>query len=48
MLTHDLDYRDLGGNYFLERTGKARATRRLVSQLNHLGYEVRLDPVRAA
>ena len=45
MFTHDIEYHDLGGEYFLERTGKARQTRRLVSQLNHLGYTVRLEPV---
>lgn len=45
MFTHDTLYRDLGGNYFLERTGKTRATRRLIGQLNHLGYQVTLDPI---
>ncbi|MFJ8313769.1 MULTISPECIES: IS110 family transposase [unclassified Streptomyces] len=48
MLTHDIEYADLGGDYFLQRTGKSRATRRLVSQLNQLGYQVRLQPVEAA
>ncbi|MFB7443085.1 hypothetical protein [Streptomyces mirabilis] len=32
----------------LQRTGKSRATRRLVSQFNQLGYQVRLQPVEAA
>ncbi|WP_242484957.1 hypothetical protein [Rhodococcus sp. MS16] len=45
MFTQDTLYRDLGGNYFLERTGKIRATRRLIGQLNHLGYQVTLDPI---
>ncbi|MFJ5034423.1 IS110 family transposase [Streptomyces sp. NPDC088560] len=45
MFTHDIEYTDLGGDYFLERTGKTRATRRLVSQLNRLGYQVNLQPV---
>ncbi|QCX82851.1 Transposase IS116/IS110/IS902 family protein (plasmid) [Streptomyces sp. YIM 121038] len=45
MFTHDKEYADLGGDYFLERTGKNRATRRLVSQLNHLDYQVSLRPV---
>ncbi|MEV0185206.1 hypothetical protein AB0I54_38930 [Streptomyces sp. NPDC050625] len=45
MFTRDIEYTDLGGEYFLERTGKARATRRLVSQLNRLGYQVNLQPV---
>ncbi|MFI8875751.1 hypothetical protein ACIGXX_18150 [Streptomyces sp. NPDC055243] len=48
MLTHDVPHADLGGDYFLERTGKTRATRRLVSQLNQLGYQVSLQPVEAA
>ncbi|GAA2281759.1 hypothetical protein GCM10010145_62150 [Streptomyces ruber] len=45
MFTRDLEYADLGGDYFLERDGKTRATRRLVSQLNRLGYQVNLQPV---
>jgi transposase len=45
MFTNDLTYRDLGENYFLERAGKARATRRLIGQLNHLGYQVNLNPL---
>ncbi|MER6976426.1 hypothetical protein [Streptomyces carpinensis] len=45
MFTRDIEYTDLGGDYFLERTGKTRATRRLVSQLNRLGYQVNLQPV---
>ncbi|MDQ0938397.1 transposase [Streptomyces sp. V1I1] len=48
MLTPDVEYADLGGDHFLQRTGKTRATRRLVSQLNQLGYQVRLQPVEAA
>jgi transposase len=42
MLTHDADYHDLGGDYFLRHTGRARQTRRLVSQLNMLGSQVSL------
>ncbi|WP_184927309.1 IS110 family transposase, partial [Streptomyces spectabilis] len=44
MLTHGVPHQDLGGDYFLERTGKTRATRRLISQLNQLGYQVSLQP----
>jgi transposase len=33
MLTNDAEYADLGGDYFLQRTGRTRQTRRLVSQL---------------
>jgi len=48
MLTHDVPYQDLGGNYFLERTGRTRQTRRLVSQLTQLGYHVALNPLEVA
>ncbi|HJD81574.1 hypothetical protein [Kitasatospora aureofaciens] len=48
MFTRDTDYADLGGDYFLERTGRARQPRRLVSQLNQLGYQVTLQAEGAA
>ncbi|TFE51795.1 IS110 family transposase, partial [Streptomyces sp. ICN441] len=48
MFTHDAEYADLGGQYFIERTGRARQTRRLVSQLNQLGYQVTLQTEGAA
>jgi transposase len=41
--TRDTPYADLGGQYFIERTGPARQTRRLISQLNQLGYHVTLQ-----
>lgn len=41
--THHTAYADLTGLYLLERTGRARRTRRLVSQLNQLGYQVTLQ-----
>ncbi|WP_413804555.1 IS110 family transposase [Streptomyces sp. OE57] len=47
MLTHDAEYADLGGDYFIQRTGRARQTRRLVSQLNMLGYQVSLQSTEA-
>ncbi|WP_405535161.1 IS110 family transposase [Streptomyces sp. NBC_00075] len=43
MLTNNAEYADLGADYFLQRTGRARQTRRLVSQLNMLGYQVSLQ-----
>jgi hypothetical protein len=43
MFTRDTPYADLGGQYFIERTGHARQTRRLISQLNQLGYHVTLQ-----
>lgn len=42
MFTRDTEYADLGGRYFIERTGRARQTHRLISQLNQLGYHVTL------
>ena len=45
MFTNDTTYHDLGANYFIERAGKASATRRLIGQLNHLGYQVTLNPL---
>ncbi|GGV50713.1 IS110 family transposase [Streptomyces spectabilis] len=47
MLTNDAEYADLGADYFLQRTGRARQTRRLVSQLNMLGYQVSLQSAEA-
>jgi transposase len=47
MLTNDAKYADLGADYFLQRTGRTRQTRRLVSQLNMLGYQVSLQSVEA-
>ncbi|MFE6946627.1 IS110 family RNA-guided transposase [Streptomyces chartreusis] len=43
MLTNDAEYTDLGADYFLQRTGRTRQTRRLVSQHNMLGYQVSLQ-----
>ncbi|QIS24769.1 IS110 family transposase [Nocardia terpenica] len=48
MFTNDLPYRELGGTYFLDRTARTTATRRLIGQLNHLGYQVTLNPLGAA
>ncbi|MCT9010556.1 IS110 family transposase [Streptomyces rhizosphaerihabitans] len=47
MLTNDAEYTDLGADYFLQRTGRTRQTRRLVSQLNMLGYQVSLQSAEA-
>ena len=43
MLTNDAGCADLGGDYFLQCTGRTRQTRRLVSQLNMLGFQVTLQ-----
>jgi transposase len=41
ILKDEVDYRDLGGDYFEKRT-EAQTTRRLVKQLERFGYEVEL------
>ncbi|SNX66613.1 hypothetical protein SAMN06272735_8510 [Streptomyces sp. TLI_55] len=43
ILTNNAEYADLGADHFLQRTGRARQTRRLVSQLNMLGNQVSLQ-----
>ncbi|WP_204009955.1 IS110 family transposase [Virgisporangium aurantiacum] len=48
MLTHDLTYHDLGGDYFIQRQDHTRQTRRLTARLNQLGYQVILNPIPAA
>jgi transposase len=47
MLTHDVDYHDLGGDYFTRRDPQ-RAMRNIVRQANALGFTVRFDPIPAA
>ncbi|WP_406432816.1 hypothetical protein [Streptomyces sp. NBC_01589] len=48
MLTNDAEYTDLGADYFLQRTGRTRQTRRLVSQLNMLGHQMSLQSAEPA
>jgi transposase len=40
-------YQDLGADWFVRRRPEAQA-RKLISQLNTLGYQVTLDPIQAA
>ena len=47
MLTDDVDYHDLGGDYFA-RLDPERAMLRIVRQANALGFTVRFDPIQAA
>jgi transposase len=47
MLKEGVDYRDLGSDYFDQRR-RARTTKHLVSRLEGLGYEVKLEPKQAA
>lgn len=44
MLTNNVDYLELGGDYFEQRTDQAAQTRRLVRQLERLGHQVNLTP----
>jgi transposase len=44
MLTNGVDYLELGGDYFEQRTDQAAQTRRLVRQLERLGHQVSLTP----
>jgi transposase len=44
MITNEVDYQDLGSSHFLRRIDPVRQTRRLVDQLQQLGYQVQLNP----
>jgi transposase len=51
MLSRDITYHDLGADHFVERLGahgKVRQARRLIDQLNQLGYQITLQPTQAA
>jgi transposase len=43
MLTNGVQHKDLGANHFDSRTSDFKA-KRLVTQLNKLGFEVELQP----
>jgi transposase len=47
ILDRGVPYRDLGADWFVRRRPEAQA-RKLVSQLNTLGYQVTLNPIQAA
>ena len=44
ILTNDVDYHDLGADYFDQRTNSANETRRLVRRLEALGHTVTITP----
>ena len=46
MITKQVDYKDLGNNYFDERNKEA-VKRRMVKRLEQLGYQVELKPALA-
>jgi transposase len=47
ILDRDQPYQDLGADWFVRRRPEAQA-RKLISQLNTLGYQVTLNPIQAA
>jgi hypothetical protein len=47
IFTHNINYHDLGADYFLTRLDPARTARRLLDQLNQLGYQAQLKPIEA-
>ena len=46
MLSDNVEFRDLGGDYYTRRDPE-RATRRAIHALNQLGYTVQLNPIAA-
>jgi hypothetical protein len=44
VINDDVSYQDLGGLHFLTQADPARQTRRLVTQLQQLGYQVKISP----
>ncbi len=47
MLTDDVDYADLGGDYFA-RLDPEHTMRRIVRQANALGFTILFEPIQAA
>jgi transposase len=47
ILKEEVNYKDLGGDYFLKRN-EEKTTRRLIKQLEHLGYQVELKRLEPA
>jgi transposase len=47
MLKEEVDYKNLGGDYFQKRN-EEKTTRRLVRQLEQFGYQVELKRMKAA
>jgi hypothetical protein len=47
ILKEEVDYKDLGGDYFLKRN-EEKTTRRLIKQLEQFGYQVELKRLEPA
>jgi transposase len=47
ILTDNVDYHDLGGDYFTKQDPQ-RVLRRITRDANRLGYTVRFDSIQAA
>jgi transposase len=48
ILRDDVDYHDLGGDYYARRADPERMTRRLIAQLERLGHKVTLETLPQA
>ena len=48
LLSNNQPYSDLGADYFVQRQTKTAYKKRLVRQLERMGYDVTLEPVEAA
>jgi hypothetical protein len=48
ILSDEVPYEELGGDYFVRREDQERLTRRLVRQLETLGQSVTLEPALEA
>lgn len=48
VLTHDVDYHDLGPDYLARKINPEQRARRLVRELGQLGYEATITPTTAA
>jgi len=44
MISNEVDYQDLSPAHFVTRIDPVRQTRRLVQQLNQLGFQIQLNP----
>jgi hypothetical protein len=44
MINDNIDHHDLGPNHFTTRSDPTRHTRRLLTQLQQLGFRVTLNP----
>ena len=48
VLTHNVDYHDLGPDYLAKRINPEQRARRLIRELDRLGYHATITPTTAA